>query len=60
MNFEPFIYSRFRPKMVKLLESGISVLVDRYSFSGVAFSAAKNVSISVTYGRMLALLSVCL
>lgn len=31
-----------QPKMVKLLESGISVLVDRYSFSGVAFSAAKN------------------
>uniref|UniRef100_A0A182WMH5 Thymidylate kinase n=1 Tax=Anopheles minimus TaxID=112268 RepID=A0A182WMH5_9DIPT len=28
-------------EMVKLLESGVNLIVDRYSFSGVAFSSAK-------------------
>ncbi|PIK48629.1 putative thymidylate kinase [Apostichopus japonicus] len=31
-----------QPKMIKLLEAGVTLVVDRYSFSGVAFSSAKN------------------
>ena len=30
--------------MRKDLEAGVTLIVDRYSFSGVAFSAAKSVS----------------
>ncbi|GLH10979.1 Stomatin-like protein 2 [Gryllus bimaculatus] len=30
------------PQMKKLLNSGVTLIVDRYSHSGVAFSAAKN------------------
>lgn len=30
-----------KSKMEKLLKEGISLIVDRYSYSGVAFSAAK-------------------
>lgn len=32
--------------MKKLLEEGVTLLVDRYAFSGVAFTAAKRVGIS--------------
>lgn len=32
-----------RPQMTKLLNAGTTLIVDRYSFSGVAFTAAKNV-----------------
>lgn len=32
-----------KSKMEKLLKDGISLIVDRYSYSGVAFSAAKGV-----------------
>lgn len=31
-----------QPKMIKLLEAGTTLVVDRYSYSGVAFSSAKN------------------
>jgi thymidylate kinase len=30
--------------MRELLEGGTSLVIDRYAFSGVAFTAAKNVS----------------
>lgn len=33
----------YRPKVREKLDSGISLIVDRYSYSGVAFSAAKEV-----------------
>ena len=33
-----------RPGMKKDLEAGVTLVVDRYSFSGVAFSGAKSVS----------------
>jgi Thymidylate kinase len=32
------------PTLTKLIEQGITLICDRYSFSGVAFSAAKEVS----------------
>lgn len=34
----------FRPLMKKKLEQGITLVVDRYAFSGVAFTSAKPVS----------------
>ena len=40
----------FSPKMMELLAAGKTLIVDRYSFSGVAFTAAKPVSIS-KYGH---------
>ena len=33
----------FRPQMTKFLNSGTTLIVDRYSYSGVAFTAAKPV-----------------
>lgn len=34
-----------RPLMKKKLEQGTTLVVDRYSFSGVAFTSAKSVSV---------------
>lgn len=34
--------------MKRLLMSGVSLVVDRYAFSGVAFTAAKQVSLWIT------------
>ena len=36
-----------RPKMKSLLQNGTTLIVDRYSFSGVAFSGAKQVKIKL-------------
>uniref|UniRef100_A0A1B6EDY3 dTMP kinase n=1 Tax=Clastoptera arizonana TaxID=38151 RepID=A0A1B6EDY3_9HEMI len=33
---------RYKPKMTRLLNEGTTIVVDRYAFSGVAFSAAKS------------------
>ncbi len=38
--------STHRPDMKKLLQKGTNVIVDRYSYSGIAFSAAKPVYLS--------------
>lgn len=35
----------YRPDMKKLLQKGTNIIVDRYSYSGIAFSAAKPVSV---------------
>lgn len=40
---DPFSY--FRPLMKQKLEQGINLVVDRYAFSGVAFTSAKPVSV---------------
>ena len=40
------IISYFSKTLKKLLYGGTTVLVDRYAFSGVAFTAAKEVSIN--------------
>lgn len=37
------------PEMKQILHSGTSLIVDRYAFSGVAFTAAKKVSLFVHY-----------
>jgi len=37
------------PEMKRILHSGKSLVVDRYAFSGVAFTAAKKVSSIVHY-----------
>lgn len=37
-----------RPLMKKKLEQGTTLVVDRYSFSGVAFTSAKPVSLCVS------------
>jgi len=37
--------SVFRPKMKAYINKGITLIVDRYVYSGVAFSAAKEVSV---------------
>ena len=36
-------YKCFRPMMRKLLNQGTTLIVDRYAYSGVAFTAAKQV-----------------
>jgi thymidylate kinase len=38
-----FITGYFRPRMKSDLESGTSLIIDRYAYSGVAFTAAKEV-----------------
>jgi len=40
-------FSNFRPLMKQKLEQGINLVVDRYAFSGVAFTSAKPVSVNV-------------
>lgn len=35
----------FRPLMKEKLHQGITLVVDRYAFSGVAFTSAKEVSV---------------
>lgn len=42
MSCHVFFYL-FRPLMKKKLEQGITLVVDRYAFSGVAFTSAKPV-----------------
>lgn len=42
-----------RTKILKLLESGTSIVCDRYAFSGVAFSTAKYASHSIGNGEPL-------
>ena len=37
------IFYYFRPKMKELLQNGTTLVVDRYAYSGVAYSAAKQV-----------------
>lgn len=41
------LFSYFRPLMKQKLEQGINLVVDRYAFSGVAFTSAKPVSATV-------------
>lgn len=41
------LFSDFRPLMKQKLEQGINLVVDRYAFSGVAFTSAKPVSVVV-------------
>ena len=40
-----------RPQMKELLQAGTTLVVDRYSYSGVAFSAAKQVSTAPVYAH---------
>ena len=42
--FDHFYYYTYRSRMKRLLEEGTTLIVDRYAFSGVAFTAAKHVS----------------
>ena len=37
------IHFFFSPKIKQLIQKGTSVIMDRYAFSGVAFTAAKKV-----------------
>jgi thymidylate kinase len=41
---QPASHSIHRSRMKKLLEEGTTLIVDRYAFSGVAFTVAKHVS----------------
>jgi len=44
--FNSFInFAFYRSRMQKLLNAGTTLVVDRYAFSGVAYSAAKEVKI---------------
>ena len=48
------LFSRNRwecvPRIVQLLQSGVTVIVDRYAYSGICYAAAKGVPINVCIG----------
>lgn len=47
------LFSHFRPLMKQKLEQGINLVVDRYAFSGVAFTSAKPVSVILVKNRIM-------
>lgn len=55
-------FNFYRPLIREKLQSGVSLVVDRYSYSGVAFSAAKEVNLSVlvkVYFQFILSMSLC-
>lgn len=42
----------FRPLIKEKLSQGVTLVVDRYAFSGVAFTSAKEVSAAWSDGRV--------
>ncbi len=49
-----------KTKMEKLLMDGVTLVVDRYSYSGVAYSAAKGIVIRISPSKNCLILIACL